>query len=190
LIPSTREIVYGLFGAWRLALLDRGGMAYFDASVGGFWKSFFAAALVAPGYAILVALEPGALATTGSGLRLVLIHLLTYSLSWTVFPVVVHPICQAMDRDAAYIPFIVAFNWAKVVQMFAYLPVVLIVWSGILPEALASLLNGGIYIALLGYQWFVTRTALDIRPWPTTGLVVLDFMISVILSVLTVGILR
>lgn len=190
MIPSTREIVYGLFGAWRLAHLDQSGMSYFDDSVEGFWKSFFAAALVAPGYVILIVLEPSATNTSAGALRLFLIHLLTYSMSWTVFPVIVHPICQAIDRDAAYVRFIVAFNWAKVVQMAVYLPVVIIVWLGILSEALASLLNGGVYMLLLGYQWFVTRTALDIRPWPATGLVALDFIISVILSVLAVGMLR
>ena len=45
MIPTTREIVFGLYGAWRLAHLDRGGLGYFDASVEGFWKSFFAAAM-------------------------------------------------------------------------------------------------------------------------------------------------
>lgn len=190
MIPSTREIVFGLFGAWRLARLDKTAMAYFDDSLEGFWKSFFAAALVAPGYVILLALEPGGLSGSAVALRMFLIHLLTYSLSWTVFPVIVHPICQAMDRDAAYVRYIVAFNWAKVIQMAVYLPVVFIVWLGVLPDAAASLLNGTVYMLLLGYQWFVTRTALDIRAWPATGLVGLDFMVSVILSVLAVGMLR
>ena len=189
-MPSTRDIVYGLYGAWRLARVDRGAMSYFDDSIEGFWKSFFAAVLVAPGYIILIALEPEALETDSGALRLILIHFLTYTMSWTVYPVVVHPICQVMDRDAAYVRFIVAFNWAKVIQMAAYVPVVVIVWLGILPDGLASLLNGVIYVALLAYQWFVTRTALDIQPWPATGLVVVDFIISVILSVLTVGMLR
>ncbi len=189
MIPSTREIVYGLYGAWRLARLDRGGMSYFDASTEGFWKSFFGAALVLPGYAILVLLDPALEKATAGGLRIALIHALTYSLSWTVYPVVVHPIVQAIDREAAYTKFIVAFNWAKVIQMAIYLPVVGIVTADVLPDGMANLLNGGVYMLLLAYQWVVTRTALDIKPMAATGLVALDFMVGVILSVLTAGML-
>ena len=41
---TAREVSYGLFGAWRLAHLDRRGMEYFDTSIDGFWRSFWAAA--------------------------------------------------------------------------------------------------------------------------------------------------
>ncbi len=187
--PSAREILYGIYGAWRLARLDRGGIAYFDDSVEGFWKSFFAAALVVPGYAILVVLDPVTPAAGSGALRIFLIHALTYCLSWTVYPVIVHPLCQAMGKEDAYIRFIVAFNWAKVIQMTAYLPIAGIVAAKLLPEGAASLLHGSAYMLLLGYQWFVTRAALDIRGWPATGLVGLDFMAGVILSVLAVGML-
>ena len=49
-IPSLRETLIGIYGAWRLARLERGAMSYFDASAEGFWKSFSAAALLLPGY--------------------------------------------------------------------------------------------------------------------------------------------
>ncbi len=189
-IPSFREIVFGLYGAWRLVFLDRGGLSYFDASVEGFWKSFYAAALVAPGYVILVLLDPTVQNAGAGGMRSVLIHALTYSLSWTVYPVVVHPIVQAMSRGTAYTKFIVAFNWAKVIQMALYLPVVGIVAAQILPGGAANLLNAAVYMLLLGYQWVVTRTALYIRSWPTTGLVALYFTVGVVLSVLAAGMLH
>ncbi len=140
-VPTLREIVFGLYGAWRLVRLDRGGMSYFDVGVEGFWKSFFAAALVAPGYAILVLLEPVLETNSAGALRTFLIHALTYSLSWTVYPVVVFPMVQAMGRETAYIKFIVAFNWAKVIQMAIYLPVIAIVAVEILPSGVASLFN-------------------------------------------------
>ena len=188
-MPSTRDIVYGVYGAWRLLRLDRGALSYFDTSDEGFWKSFFAAALVLPGYAILVLLDPAVERATGGVLRISLIQVLTYSLSWTVYPVIVQPIVQAIDRDANYVRFIVAFNWAKVIQMAIYLPVVGIVTTGVLSDGMASVLNGGVYMTLLAYQWFVTRVALDVKPWSATGLVALDFMTGVILSVLAVGML-
>ena len=190
MIPSTRDIVYGFFGAWRLAHLDRGGMAYFDATVSGFWKSFFAAALVAPIYIVFVALDMSEQVYDAGPLRVFLIHLLTYSMSWTVFPVIVHPICQAIDRDEAYVPYIVALNWGMAIQFLVYLPVAIILWLGILPSALAVTLKLGIYGVLLGYEWFIARTALNVQPWPATGLVALNFMIGIILSTLVIALLN
>ncbi len=189
-VPSLREVVFGLYGAWRLARLDRGGMSYFDGSIDGFWKSFYAAAFVAPGYIILVLLDTTIQSASAGGVRAVLIHALTYSLSWTVYPVVVHPIVQAMGREAAYTKFIVAFNWAKVVQMALYLPVIGIATAGIVPSGAANLLSAAMYILLLGYQWFVTRAALDIGARAATGLVALDFVVGVVLSVLAAGMLQ
>ena len=166
-------------------------MSYFDDSIEGFWKSFFAAALVAPAYAIEIALGQEALGDSLGSLRTILIHLLAYSLSWTVFPVVVHPVCQAMDRETAYVRYIVAYNWAKAIQMAIYLPVILIVWLEILPESLALLLHTVVYVLLVfGYQWFVTRSALDIKALPASGLVALDFMVSFVLGLLVFGMLQ
>ena len=45
---SPREITLGLYGAFRLALLDVRGMAYFNCTEAGFWRSFTAAAIAAP----------------------------------------------------------------------------------------------------------------------------------------------
>ena len=43
-------------GALRLAQMDRGGLAFFDRSVAGFWRSFYAAALVLPIYILTLLL--------------------------------------------------------------------------------------------------------------------------------------
>ena len=51
---TKQEVFEGVYGAWRLVLGDRSAMALFDDSVLGFWKSFFAAAIVFPMYALLI----------------------------------------------------------------------------------------------------------------------------------------
>lgn len=187
--PTFREVVFGLYGAWRLALLDRGGMSYFDDSADGFWKSFYAAALVVPGYGILILLDPAGETSAGVP-RSLAIHTLIYSLSWTIYPVIVVPILESLGRKSAYIRFIVAFNWAKVVQTAVYLPIVIIVAAEVLPSGAANLLSGAMYILLLGYQWVVTRTALDTTPKAAAGLVALDFAVGVVLSVLAASMLH
>ena len=57
MIPTAGETLRALYGAYRLARLDAGGMAYFDSSIGGFWRSFFAAVLVVPFYALLLVMR-------------------------------------------------------------------------------------------------------------------------------------
>ncbi len=48
----VREAIVSLYGAWRLARLDRRGFEVFDQTPAGAIRSFFAAVLVAPMYAL------------------------------------------------------------------------------------------------------------------------------------------
>ena len=59
-MPSLAEVARAIYGAWRLMLFDADGMTFFDLSTGGFWRSFFAAVVVAPLYAVLVVIDLGA----------------------------------------------------------------------------------------------------------------------------------
>ena len=47
-MPDHDSVIRSIYGAWRLALLDPSGLNWFDVSIEGFWRSFFAAAIVAP----------------------------------------------------------------------------------------------------------------------------------------------
>lgn len=190
MIPNVREIVFGLYGAWRLARLDRGGLVYFDRSAEGFWKSFFAAALIAPAYLVLVAIDLSERGTSAGALRLLIVHVSAYSLGWTVYPIITRAICQAIGRDSAYITFIIAFNWSQVIQMIVYLPVVILGVLGLIPEGLSAWLHVLVYSVVLAYQWFVTRTALDITPFAAVGFVALDLTLSIVIQGMTDGMLR
>jgi len=190
LIPSQRDIVYGVYGAWRLARLDRGGLVYFDRSAEGFWKSFFAAALIFPAYLALVAIDLSERDVSAGALRLVIAHASAYTLGWTVYPIVTRAICQAIGRDNAYIGFIVAFNWSQVIQMIVYLPVIFLGAMGLIPEGASALLHVLVYSVILAYQWFVTRTALDITPIAAAGFVALDLVLSIVITGMADGMIR
>ena len=58
-MPTRTEIGRSLYGAWRLLLLDPTGVQWFELSIAGFWRSFFAAALIAPVYVIMVVIGAG-----------------------------------------------------------------------------------------------------------------------------------
>jgi hypothetical protein len=189
-MPSYREIVYGLYGAWRLARLDASAMSYFDRTLAGFWKSFFAAVIVAPGFAIIITYEIARFEIEVGTLRLILIESLAYLLGWVAFPVAAHQICEAIGKREAYIGFIVAFNWSQVIQMAVFLASIGLIASGALPEGIGTLLYWIVLFTILSYQWFVTRTALAVTAAGAVGFVVLDVVIKLVIDMITLGMLR
>ena len=49
------EATRSIHGAWRIALMDRNALSYFNVTIDGFWRSFVALGVVAHG-AVLAAL--------------------------------------------------------------------------------------------------------------------------------------
>ena len=173
MIPSTTEIAYAFYGAWRLAHLDASGLKYFDTSLDGFWKSFFAAVLVAPAYALIVVTEitgPGVGETAGVA-RIFVVEVLVYVILWVAFPLVMYHLAQQIDRSDNYKGFIVAQNWASLIQMLVLLPVVLLSIGGILPEPVLGLMGFVVSLLVLGYMWFITRCALNVSGAAAIGIV-------------------
>lgn len=189
-MPSYRDIVYGIYGAWRLARLDAGAMSYFDRTSEGFWKSFFAAVIVAPGFAIIMVYELAQVELEAGALRILLVELVAYVLGWVAFPVLVHQVCEAIGKRDAFIGYIVAFNWAKVIQMAVFLPSIALIALGAVPGEAGWMLRWVVSILILFYEWFVTRTALAVTAMGAVGFVALDFVIDLFIHMITLGMLR
>ena len=178
MIPSPAEIAYGIYGAWRLARLDASGMEVFDRTVAGFWKSFFAAVLVAPAYLAMVLIELGGMTVTAGPLAIFIVQSLIYVIVWVAYPLIMYYLTEQIGRSEKYIGFIVALNWASVIQMLVFLPVVFFNAVEVLPGALLGLATLVIFLAVLFYQGFVTRTALDISGPAAGALVVFSFILQ------------
>lgn len=193
-MPDRLEILQSLEGAWRLARLDRAGMTFFNLTVAGFWRSFFAAILVAPGYAILVAQKladrdavapeaaPSVVATgEPAAIWVVIVQTATYALSWAVFPIVAAVLTWLLNLGRAYVALIVAGNWAAVIQMAAFLAA--LVLGYLLPAALAPVLITVVTGGILFYQWFVIRTALQTSGGVALVLVLVDLLVNTVINV-------
>jgi hypothetical protein len=183
---SVREISLGLFGAWRLAHLDPRGMEYFDRSEEGFWRSFWAAAVMAPAYALIVGLRLMERSTQAGSLRVVLIEIIGYVIGWTVFPLVAWYLLQALGKQSRYFGYIVAYNWANVLQICIYLPVTALSASGGVPDAAMSILALAATAAIVFYQYFIARTALQVDMPIAAGIVFLDLLLGILLHGLVV----
>ncbi len=181
-MPTLREAASSLYGAWRLALMDAGGMAYFDRSVGGAIRSFSAAALVAPAYVLLVLLRLGGDAGNVSFGNFLLVESIAYIISWTAYPLIMDDMSRILDCSDRYPSFLSAYNWSAVLQMVVYLPAVVLSESGILAPAFGDTIVFAATLIVLAYQWFVTETALQVSGFTAAGLVILDLVLSVFIS--------
>ncbi|MEM7025215.1 MAG: hypothetical protein AAF637_21900, partial [Pseudomonadota bacterium] len=161
MIPDQQEVLRSIYGAYQLARMDRSGMGQFNLSVEGFWGSFFAAVIVAPGYALLVFQELAAREEEVDPVWAFLVETVAYGIGWAAFPVIAIFLTQLLGLSRNYAAMIIAANWAAVVQICVFLAAILL---GSLLPALGGLAVFGATIAILFYQWFVIRTALD-----TTG---------------------
>ncbi len=186
---TAREAVASLYGAWRLARFDPGGMTFFDTSIGGFWRSFYAAVIVAPFYMVLLAMRYATGTVEAAVPRFVSIETIAYVIAWFAFPLVMLSIVRVLDREAHYLGYIVAYNWAAVLQNALYLPLAMLAVAQVMPHGLASGLGMVALSAILLYTWFVTRTALAVSTVAAVGVVVLDLVLSIFINGVAEGML-
>ena len=99
---------------------------------------------------------------------------------WLAFPIAAIFLTRLLGLASRYVPLIIANNWSAVVQMGIY-TVVVVVGTLLPPEtrALALLLTT---LTVLAYQWFVIRTALGTGSGTALGLVVIDVLLSMAVS--------
>ncbi len=188
-MPSTLEITRALYGAWRFARLDRGALRWFELSVEGFWRSFFAFAIVAPGYAVLVYIEHAEAPVAAGAPRIFAVDGIAYVLQCVAYPLAMVYLCRAIGRWDRYVGFVVALNWSVVLQMALIVPARLLAASGVAAGAGDTLFYFAV-IAVLLYQWFITVTALEVSGWTATGAVALDVLIGRIVGDLASGLLQ
>lgn len=170
---ALAEVGRGVYGAWRLARRDPGGLAWIDASERGFWHSFWAAALVAPAYFALGALDGD---YHGAVMRPLLVQAIAYVIGWVAFPLAMIHICEGLNRGEAYFRYMTAYNWSAVVQMAVYLPAAVI--THLAPDSGLALLGMAITLLLLFYQVYIAHIALAVPPLTAAGVVVFDMLLG------------
>ncbi len=178
IVPDRQEIWSSIYGAFRLACFDETGHNHFNISVVGFWHSFFAAVLVAPGYVLLA--SQGIIGGTESlSVWTILVHTGLYIAGWIFFPLVTFFIIDLLKLGHRYTALIVALNWAAVIETS-----VMILSLGlfvILPPGLAAMLAQAIVVGLVVYGWFVIKTALQTSGAMAFAFVLLSLLLSAML---------
>lgn len=171
------EIVRSLYGSWRLARGDPGGLDWFDLSAGGIWRSFWAPVLVLPGVLVLQALDGTFDPDLGRPLAA---QIIAFIIGCTLFPLLVARISEEIGRGPLFCRYLVAYNWTALIQLAALLPAALLAWAA--PGPATSLLNLVVTLALLFYQTYVARVALAVTRVTALLLVVLDVMLGTLIQ--------
>ena len=186
--PLAHMMAYisvGLSGAVRLVKLDTQGFDYFGDTAADFWRSFLAAALVAPLFLLYLVIRYVESDTDGSFPVYIAAQILAYVITWLAFPLVILYLAPVLQKENKAVRYLVAYNWLSVIQNGVYLPVVMLGITGTFAQDLSNFLAMIALIWVLGITLFVTRKALEVPLGTAAGIVVMDLLLGVLVEVLT-----
>lgn len=191
MIPSRQEVTYRVYGAWLLARFDARGVQYFDDSPNAALRSFYAAVLTAPAFIVisLLSLATSELKEDMPAFIVLVVHTLFYVLLWVVAPVIIHRICQVIDRGDAFFRYLSANNWSNVITYHLNLVMVVLILGEILPAPVVGLLIFATYGYVIAYNWFIGLRCLDINALTAAGLVGLQLVLHVLIESIVLDIL-
>jgi len=182
------EVQLALAGCLRLARGDRGGLACFDRSLDGFWRSFRAAVISYPLYLMLLAMRVSVAEWQQSGgWRIVTVETIGYVVAWVAFPLLMLSVVRWIGRAHRFFDFMVAYNWCQVPQSALFVLVGLVSAGGVLSAQASEAMDMAAAIATLLYEWFIARVALDTTGLVAVFVVLLDLVLGVFISRITGG---
>jgi len=182
------ELRLAMIGALRLARGDRGGLSCFDRSLDGFWRSFRAAVISYPLYLVLLSMRVTVAEWESSGALLIITaETIAYVIAWTAFPLVMLIVTERIGRANRFFHFMVPYNWSQLPQSALFVLVGLQTESGVLGPQPAQALEVTGAVAVLVYEWFIARVALDTSAAAAALVVFVDLLLGVLISHIASG---
>lgn len=177
-LPSPRDL-HALRGAIGLARFDPAGLAHFDGTPEDALRSFRAALYVLPAYFVLFVLRDG---SADLSARFVAVEIIAYVMTYTAFAALMVDITALLGRSDHYFRFLAAYNWASVIQVAVYVPILLIAEGGGLPASTASFIVVITMLGILAYQGYITCIALNVGALLAGLLVFIDLVVAIAIS--------
>ena len=184
MIPNRAEIVSSFIGAWRVFRLDPDAMRWFDTSLEGFWRSFFAAVLALPSFAVAYAFLVADMEEAPEPAVAFMLGAIAYGASWVAFPVVAAVVVRPMGYGRHFVPYIVAHNWCAALVAQAYLVVEILIRIGVFAGDLSGFVKIVLFAVTLWYGWRVARAALGASMSLAAAMVVLATGLDLLISYL------
>lgn len=182
-VTSWAELRWALVGCLRLARGDRGGLAYFDRSLDGFWRSFLSGFLSYPFFLVLLTMRVSlADWKAAGGLQIILIETIGYVISWVAFPLVMLPALRWIGREQRFFDFMVPYNWCQLPQSILFVLVGLESETAVLSAPISQTIEIAAAIAVLVYEWYIARVALETSGAAATLVVLVDLVLGVLVT--------
>lgn len=178
-----QELRSALIGCLRLAKGDRGGLACFDRTLDGFWRSFFAGVWSYPFYLLLLTMRLSlAQWQSAGGVRITLIETIAYVVAWVAFPLIMLSVLRWIGREHRFFDFMVPYNWCQLPQSVLFVLVGLDSETGLLGDPITQALEVAAAIAVLVYEWYIARVALETNGGGATLIVLIDLALGLIIN--------
>jgi hypothetical protein len=183
-MPGRDEIAQSLIGAWRLFLDKPDAMRFFNVSVDGFWRSFYAIVLILPTYVFIALAERRQILTDSlanddfSGGAFIVNKGVSLALDWVTLPILLALLAGLLGVGRTYAGFIVARNWGAVLAITPFGVVALLFLLGILGSDSANVISLVILVVVVRFNYLIARRALGVDVFFAVGIVVADFVIS------------
>lgn len=186
---SSSEIRAALDGSWLLLRSDSRGMAYFDQSLQGFWRSFQVIFLLIPVFVVSALAEKKLLISENVIFAEAfpenaywLAQFLSLGIDWVTLPLLLALLAGPIGISSQYVPFIVARNWTSLLASIPYLLTGFLYLVGIIPAGIMVLLSFTCLIVVLWYRFLVARIALQASASLAIGIVFLDVLLSLVIG--------
>ncbi len=185
LMPTSAwlEVQQAFAGTFRLARGDRGGLSCFDRTLDGFWRSFRAAALCYPLYLALLTMRVSLSKwQAAGGFVVITVETIAYVIAWVAFPLAMLTVARRLGRANRYFDFMVPYNWWQLPQSLLFVLVGLQSAGGLLPAPAGQAVEAAAVVAVLVYEWYIARVALDISGSAAALIVVVDLALGIVID--------
>ncbi len=171
------EILWSLFGCYKIALRDENALSYFNLSEKGFWSSFTAILIAIPILCIQNTISYNLSDTSVPLLPFLSLYLVAMVITWCLYLAAIGVASKFLNVSENFGIFVIVYNWAQVTLMAVWLPFFILTLGLLGPELSSTfglLFVGATYV----YLWFVLKDTLNI-PGPTAAaLAFLEFIFS------------
>lgn len=186
---SAKEVAGALYGIWRIARWDDTAFSFFNATEQGFWRSYTAALLVAPLqalYQLSVYLTQDNPPPIG---RMIAIESIEYAILWVLFPLAMFYVVKLLEREGEFFRYIVAYNWFQLAVGYVAMPLVVLSQFGLLTPPVSGFFDSMIFVAYVTYAAYLARAGLKVGVGTGIGIVVLDILLTLMVSQVTLRML-
>lgn len=191
---GIQEIGQSCIASWRVMKGEAEALQQFDLSADGFWRSFLVIFLLLPFYFLSliseqslmleINLERGqeAAEIATGGALLYIGKTLSLFVDWVTFPLVLAVLAGSIGLKRTYGPYIVVRNWSTLIILLPQTLLNLLYLAGIIPSALLVMLTFPIIGWVLWFRFQIARIAGECSFSTAIGLVVLDLVLSILIS--------